>query len=131
MRIRVGDVLGIRAPSNPDEFEVAVCRWLRQDRDNEVYIGLQILSSSCAEVTVTPSSRPSSNRQNQYKCLLLSNADTNTDERSLITNTHVFKLNTVITMITEFGNSTLSHYVLRARSYVVIINTLFYKGILR
>ena len=27
--------------------------------------------------------------------------------------------------------STLSHYVLRARSYVVIINTLFYKGILR
>ena len=28
-------------------------------------------------------------------------------------------------------NSTLSHYVLRARSYVVIINTLFYKGILR
>ena len=26
---------------------------------------------------------------------------------------------------------TLSHYVLRARSYVVIINTLFYKGILR
>ena len=29
------------------------------------------------------------------------------------------------------ANSTLSHYVLRARSYVVIINTLFYKGILR
>ena len=29
------------------------------------------------------------------------------------------------------SNSTLSHYVLRARSYVVIINTLFYKGILR
>ena len=28
-------------------------------------------------------------------------------------------------------SSTLSHYVLRARSYVVIINTLFYKGILR
>ena len=28
-------------------------------------------------------------------------------------------------------NSTLSHYVLRARSYVVIINTLFYKCILR
>ena len=28
-------------------------------------------------------------------------------------------------------NSTLSHYVLRARSYVVIINALFYKGILR
>ena len=31
----------------------------------------------------------------------------------------------------EAINSTLSHYVLRARSYVVIINTLFYKGILR
>ena len=29
------------------------------------------------------------------------------------------------------SSSTLSHYVLRARSYVVIINTLFYKGILR
>ena len=104
MRIRVGDILGIRAPHNPDEFEVAVCRWLRQDKNNEAYIGLQVLSSSCAEVTVTPSNRPSSNRQNQYKCLLLSTADANAEERSLITNTHVFKLNTVITMITEFGN---------------------------
>ena len=104
MRIRVGDILGIRSPHNPDEFEVAVCRWLRQDQENEVYIGLQVLSSSCAEVAVTPGNRPSSNRQNQYKCLLLSNADTNESERSLITNTHVFKLNTVLTMITEFGN---------------------------
>jgi hypothetical protein len=103
MRIRVGDILGIRSPNNPDGFEVAVTRWLHQDRDNKVYIGLQILSSNCGKVTITPGNRPSSNRQNRYKCLLLSNAGANAEERSLITNTHVFKLNTILTMTTEFG----------------------------
>ena len=38
---------------------------------------------------------------------------------------------TLNNVLLDSTTSTLSHYVLRARSYVVIINTLFYKGILR
>ena len=103
MRVRVGDVLGVRSEKNPDELGVAVVRWLRQSRENELFLGLHVLSSSCAEVTITPTSKPSSNRQNQYRCLLLSNTDGEGEGRSLLTNTHVFKLDTVLTMITEFG----------------------------
>ncbi|HIE54401.1 MAG TPA: hypothetical protein EYP90_04340, partial [Chromatiaceae bacterium] len=103
MRVRVGDVLGVRSTQNPDEFGVTVVRWLRQSREQELFLGLQVPSSSCAEVMISPSSKPSSNRQNQYRCLLLSNADRDGEERSLLTNTHVFKLDTVLTMNTEFG----------------------------
>ena len=103
MRVRVGDVLGIRCPERPDDFGVAVTRWLRHHSDNELYLGLQILAPSCTEVTVTPAKRPTGNEQNQYRCLLLSSSDDDRHEQSLLTNTHVFGLETELTLITEFG----------------------------
>ncbi len=102
MRVRVGDVLGVRSSDKPDEFGVAVTRWLRHHTDNELYLGLQVLAPSCTEVLVAPSRKPGT-QQNQYRCLLLSNKDANEHEQSLLTNTHVFKLGTVATLITEFG----------------------------
>ncbi len=103
MRVRVGDVLGIRCEERPDDFGVAVTRWLRHHNDNELYLGLQILAASCSLVTVTPSKRPTGSGQNQYRGLLLSSSDQDRHEQSLLTNAHVFSLGTELTLITEFG----------------------------
>ncbi len=103
-RVRVGDILGIRSPRNPEQFGVGITRWLKQDRDNKVYIGLQVLSSSCSRVTLSPQARPGANRQNQYRCLLLSTAEGTRTEHSLMTNSHVFDLGTELTLTTEFGS---------------------------
>jgi len=103
MRVRVGDVLGIRSPEKPDEFGVAVTRWLRRHTDNDLFLGLQILAPSCSDVMVTPSRKPAAGQQDRYRCLLLSNNDVNEHEQTLLTNTHVFKPGTVVTLITEFG----------------------------
>ncbi len=103
-RVRVGDVIGIRSPKNPEEFGVGITRWLKQDRDNKVYIGLQVLSSNCSRVTVSPLGPPGPSRQNQYRCLLLSTADSARNEHSLMTNSHVFEPGTELTLTTEFGS---------------------------
>ncbi len=103
-RVRVGDVLGIRSPQNPEQFGVGITRWLKQDRDNKVYIGLQILSTACSYVTLSPHARSGANRQNQYRCLMLSMAEGTRSEHSLMTNNHVFDLGTELTLNTEFGS---------------------------
>ena len=103
MKIRVGDILGIRSPNNPDEYGVAVARWIKDVREKELYIGIQILASNCSPVTITPGTKTSSNRQNQHRCLLVSGSGIESERRGIITNTRAFELNTIMTMVTEFG----------------------------
>ncbi|WP_456405068.1 hypothetical protein [Thiolapillus sp.] len=103
MKVRVGDILGIRSPNNPDEYSVAVARWLKDAEEKKMYIGLQVLASSCSPVTLTPGTKASSNRQNQHRCLLISGGGIDSERRGILTNTRAFELNSVITMVTEFG----------------------------
>jgi hypothetical protein len=103
MKVRVGDILGIRSPNNPDEYGVAVTRWIKDVDDKELYIGIQVLASNCSPVTITPGNKPSSNRQNQHRCLLVSGSGIESERRGIITNTRAFELNTIMTMVTEFG----------------------------
>lgn len=103
MKVRVGDILGIRSPNNPDEYSVAVTRWLKDSEKEDLYIGIQILASSCSPVTITPGPKASSNRQNQYRCLLISGGGLDSERRGILTNTRAFDLNTTMTMVTEFG----------------------------
>ena len=103
MKVRVGDVLGIRSPNNPDEYSVAVTRWLKDSDKEDLYLGIQVLASSCSPVTITPGPKASSNRQNQYRCLLISGGGLDNERRGILTNTRAFELNTIMTMVTEFG----------------------------
>lgn len=103
MKVRVGDVLGVRSPTNPEEYGVAVTRWLKHKNEDELYLGLQILTSHAIPVIITPSPKPSSNRMHQYQCLLLSGHGKDEEQQGILTNTHVFELDKVISMTTEFG----------------------------
>lgn len=103
MKVRVGDILGIRSPNNPDEYSVAVTRWLKDIEEKQLYIGIQVLASSCSPVVITPGPKASSNRQNQYRCLLIAGGGIESERRGLLTNTRAFKLHTTMTMVTEFG----------------------------
>ncbi len=103
MKVRVGDILGIRSPNNPEEYSVAVTRWLKDIEDDQLYLGIQVLASSCSPITITPGAKASSNRQNQYRCLLLSGSGIDTERQGILTNTRAFELNTIMTMVTEFG----------------------------
>ncbi len=103
MKVRVGDILGIRSPNNPDEYSVAVARWLKDTDEKQLYIGIQVLASSCSPVTITPGTKASSNPQNQYRCLLMSGGGIENERRGILTNTRAFELNTIMTMVTEFG----------------------------
>ena len=103
MKVRVGDILGIRSPNNPEEFSVAVTRWLKDIEDDQLYLGIQVMASSCSSIIITPGAKASSNRQNQYRCLLLSGSGADSERQGILTNTRAFDLNTIMTMVTEFG----------------------------
>ncbi|BAO43589.1 hypothetical protein [Thiolapillus brandeum] len=103
MKVRVGDILGIRSPNNPEEFSVAVTRWLKDIEDDQLYLGIQVMASNCSPITLTPGTKASSNRQNQYRCLLLSGSGIDSERQGILTNTRAFELNTIMTMVTEFG----------------------------
>ncbi len=102
LRVRVGDVLGIRAPEKPDEYGIAVTRWIRQHTDTELFLGLQILAPVCSEVKISALRRKGS-ADTHYRCLLLSNSDDSDHEQTLLTNAHVFQPDTELLMTTEFG----------------------------
>lgn len=103
MKVRVGDILGIRSPNNPDEYSVAVTRWLKDAEEKKMFIGIQVLASSCSPVILTLGAKASSNRQNQHRCLLVSGGAMDSERRGILTNTRAFELHTLMTMVTEFG----------------------------
>jgi len=101
MRVRVGDVLGIRSPEKPDDYGIAVTRWLKHHNDTELYLGLQILAPTCTEVKISTLNDDSADTS--YRCLLLSNSDDSEHEQTLLTNAHVFEPETELLLTTEFG----------------------------
>jgi len=103
MKVRVGDILGIRSPNNPDEYSVAIIRWLRDMDDNQLHLGIQLIAANCSPIILTPGTKTSSNPQNQYRCLLVSEGGAESERRGILTNTRAFELNTTMTMVTEFG----------------------------
>ncbi len=102
MRVRVGDVLGIRSPEKPDDYGIAVTRWIKHHSDTELYLGLQILAPTCTEVKIS-TLRSGGSADTSYRCLLLSNSDDSEHEQTLLTNAHVFKPETELLLTTEFG----------------------------
>jgi hypothetical protein len=71
-RVRVGELLGIQAAGGEGEFSLAAIRWLRQEPDQALRFGVEILAPQCnaGEVSPTGESRkhyPST----PQRCLLL------------------------------------------------------------
>jgi hypothetical protein len=102
-RIRVGDILGIRSDKTPGEYSPGIIRWLKNSQDGKLYLGVQIIAASCDSATLIPSAKMSSNRKNHFRCLLLNSNGVDKEQLGLISDTREFELNTVLTLVTEFG----------------------------
>jgi len=103
-KVRVGDMLGIRSDNTPGEYSLGIIRWLKYLQDDRLYLGVQIISPTCDSATLVPSAKTSSNLKNHFRCLLLNGDGLDKDHLGLITDTREFELNTVSTLVTEFGS---------------------------
>lgn len=103
VRVRVGDILGVRHENHPDDVGVTVVRWLKQRDDNETAIGLQVMAQACSLVYVAEEGKAGIGKHNRHRYLLLSNNDPDDPRQTLLTNTRVFPEGTRATLFTEFG----------------------------
>ena len=99
-KVRVGDILGIRAHKSPAQYRLGMIRWLKHLQDNELYFGIEIISPSCHSAALAPSVDSSSNQDNRFRCLLLNEKGVNKHPTGLISDTE-FELNTVMTLATD------------------------------
>ncbi len=102
VKVRVGDVLGIRSQTNKEEYGIAVCRWIKSKEESQLFVGVQLLSPKCNAVTVTPF-RSSASHRKGFGCFLLSGNALDNGQQSLISITQAFELDSVMSMVTEFG----------------------------
>lgn len=102
-KVRVGDILGIRSDKTPGEYSLGIIRWIKYLQDEDLYLGVQIVSPSCNSAILTPSPRASSNPKNHFRCILLNGDGVDKDQLGLIIDSREFELNTVLTLVTEFG----------------------------
>lgn len=102
-KIRVGDLLGIRSEVNPREYGLGIVRWLRNTEQDDLYLGIQVISSHVTAATVVPSEKATHSKRNQHRCLLLTGDGIDKDQLGLIVNTKEFPVGSIITLITEFG----------------------------
>jgi hypothetical protein len=103
-KVRVGDMLGIRPKNTPVGYILGIVRWLRYFDDDDLRLGIQIISPSCHSATLISSEKTSSSSKNHYRCLLLSGKGVNNIQAGLICDTREFELNTVLTLVTDSGS---------------------------
>ena len=102
-KVRVGDILGIRSNKTPGEYSLGFIRWIKYLQDEDLHLGVQIVSPSCTSAILTPSPKASSNPKNHFRCILLNGDGVDKDQLGLIIDPREFDLNTIVTLVTEFG----------------------------
>jgi len=100
-KVRVGDILGIRAHKPAAEYRLGMIRWLKYLQDHELYFGIEIISPGCHSATLIPPAATSSHQDIHFRCLLLNDKGVNKHPTELISDTGEFELNTVMTLVTD------------------------------
>ncbi len=87
--IKIGELVGIQAPNNPTNYGLTVVRWMRNEPDAGLLVGLQQIAPNAFAVTAIESDR---RRRTPTKCLLVPELKSAGRPASLITPTMPFKV---------------------------------------
>ena len=88
-KVRIGEILGVRTPGEKPSFAVGTVRWIKQDPERELEIGVQVMAARCqpGELSMSPKAKGGKTpKQPLYPCLLLPESQAGDHETSLLTN---------------------------------------------
>jgi len=119
-KIKVGEVMAIQSEQNPREFSLSVVRWLKHRGDEDLFLGIQIISSKCDSVVIVPSGLSPRNPKHHHRALLLTGDGLDPKQLGLIVNSRDFEPGDELTLITEFGQHRirLSQWVESSASFI-------------
>jgi hypothetical protein len=75
-RVKIGEIIGVRSPSDPRKYGLGVVRWMHQMPDECLNLGLEVISTHCqaGEIYEADSDHPRK-RGPTYKCLVIDATD--------------------------------------------------------
>jgi len=75
-RVKIGELIGVESPSDRRRYGLGVIRWMKQQSDHGLDLGLEVISTRCeaAEVREMGKTSPAS-RAPSYKCLIINDTD--------------------------------------------------------
>ncbi|MEJ2576348.1 MAG: hypothetical protein P8106_06580 [Gammaproteobacteria bacterium] len=84
-KVKVGEILGIRAGDDGRHYAVGVVRWMRQDPQHDLELGVQILAGHCQPGDLGPTRGGQKAGKPRDACLLLPKSGPEEHDTSLIT----------------------------------------------
>jgi len=75
-RVKIGELIGVESPQDRRKYGLGVIRWMKQQPDQTLDLGLEVISTRCeaADVREDANSSPRS-RAPSYKCLVINDTD--------------------------------------------------------
>lgn len=75
-RVKIGELIGVEAPSDRRTYGLGVIRWMKQSDDQQLDLGLEVVSTRCQAGDVREVAKTSGNkRAPSYKCLVINDTD--------------------------------------------------------
>jgi hypothetical protein len=79
-RVKIGELIGVESPQDRRKYGLGVVRWMKQQPDQSLELGLEIISTRCAAADVREAdSNSPRNRAPSYKCLIVYETDPGSD----------------------------------------------------
>ncbi len=79
-RVKIGELIGVEAPSDRKKYGLGVVRWMHQLSDESLDLGLEVMSTRCEAGEVREGDRSTPrNRAPSFKCLVINDTDPSTN----------------------------------------------------
>ncbi|MGD8956978.1 MAG: hypothetical protein PVJ03_06545 [Chromatiaceae bacterium] len=75
-RVKIGELIGVESPTDRRRYGLGVIRWMTQQTDRTLDLGLEVVSTRCEAAEVRePGKQSPRNRVPSYKCLVINDTD--------------------------------------------------------
>lgn len=75
-RVKIGELIGIEAPTERRKYGVGVIRWMKQSPDQELDLGLEVIATRCEAGELREVARPGSRAcAPTFRCLVINDTD--------------------------------------------------------
>ncbi|MGB5199319.1 MAG: hypothetical protein WBR56_05400 [Sedimenticolaceae bacterium] len=104
-RVKIGELIGVESPTDRRRYGLGVIRWMTQQADRTLDLGLEVVSTRCEAAEVRePGKQSLRNRIPAYKCLVINDTDPSSNATaSLVMN--ALNLATGIDLLLSIGGT--------------------------
>ena len=79
-RVKIGELIGVESPSDRRRYGLGVIRWMKQQPDQSLDLGLEVISTRCEAADVREAGKGSPrNPAPSFKCLVINDTDPSTN----------------------------------------------------